>query len=160
MDVEKPPLEQKISVGSGDAANADMTKGNNNKCNNCSQLSEKLNLDRSSGDESIMDDEPETKPTQSVTSHQVSEKNDLLPENPDIMDLGKGEAPDNKSPHPLVVSDKRKLPVNGKAFSFFSILSFCFTCLIPASMLACEAYIASVLIVVHLCFYVCFLYQV
>ncbi|KAJ4870680.1 SAP domain-containing protein [Raphanus sativus] len=112
MDVEKPPLEQKISVGSGDAANADMTKGNNNKCNNCSQLSEKLNLDRSSGDESIMDDEPETKPTQSVTSHQVSEKNDLLPENPDIMDLGKGEAPDNKSPHPLVVSDKRKLPVN------------------------------------------------
>lgn len=89
-----------------------MTKGNNNKCNNCSQLSEKLNLDRSSGDESIMDDEPETKPTQSVTSHQVSEKNDLLPENPDIMDLGKGEAPDNKSPHPLVVSDKRKLPVN------------------------------------------------
>ncbi|KAF8109590.1 hypothetical protein N665_0094s0056 [Sinapis alba] len=113
MDVEKP-LEQKIYVGGGDdsdAANADMTKGNNNNVD--AGDSEKLNLDRSSGDES-MDDEPETKQTESVTSHEVvdkSETKDLLAEKADIMDAGKGGAPDNKS-HPLVASDKRKLPVN------------------------------------------------
>ncbi|CAH8369411.1 unnamed protein product [Eruca vesicaria subsp. sativa] len=111
MDVEKPP-EQKVSVGGGDvsdvAANAaDMTKGNNNNID--AGDSEKLNLDRSSGDES-MEDEPESKQNESVTSHEVvdkSEKNDVRA---DIMDAGKVEAPENKS-HPLP-SDKRKLPGN------------------------------------------------
>ncbi|CAH8345146.1 unnamed protein product [Eruca vesicaria subsp. sativa] len=108
MDVEKP-LEHKVSVGGGDdsdAANADMIKGNNNNVD--AGDSEKLNLDRSSGDES-MDDEPETKQTESVVDK--SEKTDLLPEKADIINAEKGEAPDNKS-HPLVASDKRKLPVN------------------------------------------------
>ncbi|KAL0698558.1 hypothetical protein Bca4012_054680 [Brassica carinata] len=114
MDVEKPH-EQKMSVG--DAANAaDMTKGNNNISD--AGDSEKLNLDRSSGDES-MEDEPETKQTESVTSHEVvdkSEKNVILTDKEqrradDIMDAGKGEAPEKKS-HPLVASDKRKLPGN------------------------------------------------
>ncbi|XP_009109454.1 apoptotic chromatin condensation inducer in the nucleus [Brassica rapa] len=102
MDVEK------VSVGGGDvsdAANAaDMTKGNNNNID--AGDSEKLNLDRSSGDES-MEDEPESKQTESVTSHQVVDKS----EKNDIVDAGKGEAPENKS-HPLVASDKRKLPGN------------------------------------------------
>lgn len=119
----------KISAGGGD--DADMTKGNNNSVD-----SEKLNLDRFSGDES-MDDEPETKQNESVTSLQVvdkSEQNDLLPDKADNMDGEKGEAPDNKS-LPLVASDKRKLPVNGKAFSFFLfpfsfVNHFCFLCLI------------------------------
>ncbi|KAG2240496.1 hypothetical protein Bca52824_090638 [Brassica carinata] len=96
----------KISAGGGD--DADMTKGNNNSVD-----SEKLNLDRSSGDES-MDDEPETNQNESVTPLEVvdkSEQNDLLPDKADNMDGEKGEAPDNKS-HPLVASDKRKLPVN------------------------------------------------
>uniref|UniRef100_A0A1J3H4L1 Apoptotic chromatin condensation inducer in the nucleus n=1 Tax=Noccaea caerulescens TaxID=107243 RepID=A0A1J3H4L1_NOCCA len=98
MDVEKP-LAQKIYVGGGDdsvAANADMSKGNNNID---SGDSEKLNLDRSSGDES-MEDEPEAKQTESVTSHEMVEQSEK-----------KGEAPENKS-HPTVASDKRKLPVN------------------------------------------------
>ncbi|KAF8098507.1 hypothetical protein N665_0264s0011 [Sinapis alba] len=118
MDVEKPP-EQKVSVGGGDdsdAANAaDMTKGNNNNVD--AGDSEKLNLDRSSGDES-MEDEPETKQTESVTSHEVVDKcenNDMLPDKKqrrtDIVDAGKGEATESKS-HPLVASDKRKLPGN------------------------------------------------
>ncbi|KAF8046772.1 hypothetical protein N665_3439s0001 [Sinapis alba] len=118
MDVEKPP-EQKVSVGGGDdsdAANAaDMTKGNNNNVD--AGDSEKLNLDRSSGDES-MEDEPETKQTESVTSHEVVDKcenNDMLPDKKqrrtDILDAGKGEATESKS-HPLVASDKRKLPGN------------------------------------------------
>ncbi|KAF3530816.1 hypothetical protein DY000_02036218 [Brassica cretica] len=99
----------KISAGGGD--DADMTKGNNNSVD--AGDSEKLNLDRSSGDES-MDDEPETKQNESVTSLEVVDKsvqNDLLPDKADNMDGEKGEAPDNKS-HPLVASDKRKLPVN------------------------------------------------
>ncbi|CAN7033717.1 hypothetical protein IGI04_031785 [Brassica rapa subsp. trilocularis] len=102
MDVEK------VSVGGGDvsdAANAaDMTKGNNNNID--AGDSEKLNLDRSSGDES-MEDEPESKQTESVTSHQVVDKS----EKNDIVDAGKGEALENKS-HALVTSDKRKLPGN------------------------------------------------
>ncbi|CAN6827896.1 unnamed protein product [Brassica oleracea] len=102
MDVEK------VSVGGGvvsDAANAaDMTKGNNNNID--AGDSEKLNLDRSSGDES-MEDEPESKQTESVTSHEVVDKS----EKNDIVDAGKVETPENKS-HPLVVSDKRKLPGN------------------------------------------------
>ncbi|XP_018451108.1 uncharacterized protein LOC108822503 [Raphanus sativus] len=111
MDVEKPP-EQKMSVGGGDvsdaAANAaDVTKGNNTNISDAGD-SEKLNLDRSSGDES-MEDEPESKQTESVTSHEVvvdkSEKNDI------VDDAGKGEALENKS-HPLVASEKRKLPDN------------------------------------------------
>ncbi|KAG2242865.1 hypothetical protein Bca52824_095296 [Brassica carinata] len=113
VDVEKP-LHQKISVGGGDdsyAANADMTIGNNNNVD--AGDSEKLNLDRSSGDES-MEDEPETKQIESVTSHEVvdkSEKHDLFPDKADNMNAEKGEAPGNKS-HPLLASDKRKLPVN------------------------------------------------
>uniref|UniRef100_A0A1J3JR93 Apoptotic chromatin condensation inducer in the nucleus n=1 Tax=Noccaea caerulescens TaxID=107243 RepID=A0A1J3JR93_NOCCA len=98
MDVEKP-LAQKIYVGGEDdsvAANADMSKGNNNID---AGDSEKLNLDRSSGDES-MEDEPEAKQTESVTSHEMVEQSEK-----------KGEAPENKS-HPTVASDKRKLPVN------------------------------------------------
>ncbi|XP_013626631.1 PREDICTED: uncharacterized protein LOC106332671 [Brassica oleracea var. oleracea] len=95
----------KISARGGD--DADMTKGNNNSVD--AGDSEKLNLDRSSGDES-MDDEPETKQNESVTSHK-SVQNDLLPDKADNMDGEKGEAPDNKS-HPLVASDKRKLLVN------------------------------------------------
>ncbi|XP_033145306.1 apoptotic chromatin condensation inducer in the nucleus [Brassica rapa] len=100
----------KISAGGGD--DADMTKGYNNNSVDAGD-SEKLNLDRSSGDES-MDDEPETKQNESVTSHEVVDKsvqNDLLPDKADNMDGEKGEAPDNKC-HPLVASDKRKLPVN------------------------------------------------
>ncbi|CAA7020564.1 unnamed protein product [Microthlaspi erraticum] len=98
MDVEKP-LEQKMYVGGGDdsvAANADMSIGNNDID---AGDSEKLNLDRSSGDES-MEDEPETKQTESVTSHEMVEKSEK-----------KEEAPESKS-HPMVASDKRKLPVN------------------------------------------------
>ncbi|ESQ53215.1 hypothetical protein EUTSA_v10024660mg [Eutrema salsugineum] len=116
MDVEEP-LAQKISVGGGDdsdAANADITKGNSIID---AGDSEKLNLDRSSGDES-MEDEPETKQTESVTSHEAvdkSDKNDIVTDKEesraDIMDVGKGEVPENKS-HPLVASDKRKLPAN------------------------------------------------
>lgn len=144
MDVEEP-LEQKISVGGGDdsdAANVDMTKGNNIID---AGDSEKLNLDRSSGDES-MEDEPETKQTESVTSHEVvdkSEKNDMLTDKEDsradIMDAGKGESPENKS-HPVVVSDKRKLPVNGKASCFHSFGNqlFCFFNLVVSAF---EAYI-------------------
>ncbi|RID51098.1 hypothetical protein BRARA_H01787 [Brassica rapa] len=102
MDVEK------VSVGGGDvsdAANAaDMTKGNNNNID--AGDSEKLNLDRSSGDES-MEDEPESKQTESVTSREVVDKS----EKNDIVDAGKGEALENKS-HALVTSDKRKLPGN------------------------------------------------
>ena len=118
----------KISARGGD--DADMTKGNNNSVD--AGDSEKLNLDRSSGDES-MDDEPETKQNESVTSHK-SVQNDLLPDKADNMDGEKGEAPDNKS-LPLVASDKRKLPVNGNAFSFFLfpfsfVNHFCFLCLI------------------------------
>ncbi|KAJ0233519.1 SAP domain-containing protein [Hirschfeldia incana] len=104
MDVEKPP----VSAGGGDitdAANAaDMTKGNNNNID--AGDSEKLNLDRSSGDES-MEDEPESKQTESVTSHEVVDKS----EKNDIVDAGKGEAPENKS-QPPVASEKRKLPGN------------------------------------------------
>ncbi|EOA15353.1 hypothetical protein CARUB_v10004348mg [Capsella rubella] len=111
MDVEAP-LEQKISVGGGDdsnAANTDMTKDNNIID---AGDSEKLNLDRSSGDES-MEDEPETKQTESVTSDDKSEKIEMLSkeETRADMDAGKGKATENKN-HPLVASDKRKLPAN------------------------------------------------
>ncbi|CAE6152168.1 unnamed protein product [Arabidopsis arenosa] len=111
MDVEEP-LEQKISVGGGDdsnAANADMTKENNIID---AGDSEKLNLDRSSGDES-MEDEPETKQTESITSDDKSEKIETLSkeESRADRDAGKGKTPENKS-HPLVASDKRKLPAN------------------------------------------------
>ncbi|CAH8273868.1 unnamed protein product [Arabidopsis lyrata] len=111
MDVEEP-LEQKKSVGGGDdsnAANADMTKENNIID---AGDSEKLNLDRSSGDES-MEDEPETKQTESITSVDKSEKIETLSkeESRADRDAGKGKAPENKS-HPLVASDKRKLPAN------------------------------------------------
>ncbi|CAN8328657.1 unnamed protein product [Cochlearia groenlandica] len=98
MDVEKP-LEQEISVGGGDdsnAAPADMTKGNSIID---AGDSEKLNLDRSSGDES-MEDEPETKQTEPVTSHEVvdkSEENEMVTDKEESLDI--------------VASDKRKLPV-------------------------------------------------
>ncbi|KAL1190316.1 hypothetical protein V5N11_016700 [Cardamine amara subsp. amara] len=115
MDVEEP-LEQKISVGGGDdstAANADMTKENSIID---AGDSEKLNLDRSSGDES-MEDEPETKQTESITSDEVVNKSDKVDKLTDKdksrtdMDARKGVTPENKS-HPLLASDKRKLPVN------------------------------------------------
>ncbi|KAG7619012.1 putative transcription regulator SAP family [Arabidopsis thaliana] len=111
MDVEEP-LEQKTSVGGGDdsnAANADMIKENNIID---AGDSEKLNLDRSSGDES-MEDEPETKQSESITSDDKSAKIEMLSkeESRADMDAGKGKSPENKS-HPLVASDKRKLPAN------------------------------------------------
>lgn len=114
MDVEAP-LEQKISVGGGDdsnAPNADMTRENSIID---AGDSEKLNLDRSSGDES-MEDEPETKQTESITSDDKSEKIEMLSkeESRADKDAGKGKSPGNKS-HMLVASDKRKLPANGKA---------------------------------------------
>ncbi|XP_010437098.1 PREDICTED: pollen-specific leucine-rich repeat extensin-like protein 1 [Camelina sativa] len=111
MDVEAP-LEQKISVGGGDdsnAANTDMTKENNIID---AGDSEKLNLDRSSGDES-MEDEPETKQTEPITSDDKSEKIEMLSKGESRADIDarKGKALGNKS-HPLVTSDKRKLPAN------------------------------------------------
>lgn len=120
MDVEEP-LEQKASVGDRDdsnAANADMTKENDNID---AGDSEKLNLDRSSGDDS-MEEEADMKQSESNNSDEVvnkSEKSEVPADNVETpFDTvgndsvsGKEDLPESKN-QSVVASEKRKLPVN------------------------------------------------
>ncbi|XP_019057410.1 PREDICTED: apoptotic chromatin condensation inducer in the nucleus isoform X2 [Tarenaya hassleriana] len=114
MDVEQP-LEQKTSVEDKDdnhAANDNIDAAD----------SEKLNLDRISGDDS-MEEEADTKQTESNNSDEVnkSEKSEVPADNVETpidvvgndSGVGKGDLSESKN-QPGAVSEKRKLPVTDK----------------------------------------------
>ncbi|XP_010555345.1 PREDICTED: apoptotic chromatin condensation inducer in the nucleus-like [Tarenaya hassleriana] len=112
------PLEPKTD-DSNDENAADMTKGNENID---AGYSEKLNLDRDSGDDSMDEEEADTKGTESNNSDEVVnkiEKNEVPAvkvETPfDVMRngpvTGNGDLPESEN-QPVVTSEKRKLPVN------------------------------------------------
>ncbi|OMP02499.1 hypothetical protein COLO4_11045 [Corchorus olitorius] len=117
MDVEEP-LENKVSVDERDVANAEM-----NKKNDSAEMgySEKLNLDRSSGDDSMEEDVLESKQIDSKFSTEEmgekSEKNEepIVKEDSPVDVVGDGVSADKKDvfienkSHSAVPSEKRKL---------------------------------------------------
>ncbi|XP_071724742.1 uncharacterized protein [Rutidosis leptorrhynchoides] len=119
MDVEEP-LEKKISAGKKDdkiTANADANRNNDSADPGSS---EKLNLDRSSGDDSMEEDVLESKQIESkYNSDEVGNKNEskvsVVNEeiNEDVIGVevsadGKGSPVEKKS-QPAVITEKRKL---------------------------------------------------
>lgn len=136
MDVEEPQ-QNKLSTEEKDdnkSANANMNKNNDTADVG---YSEKLNLDRSSGDDSMEEDAPDNKHIDSKSileeMRDKSEKNEVseVKEESPVDIIGDGLSPDKKDDlienkdHPAVAAEKRKL--NGELVNIFGYnICFCF----------------------------------